>query len=89
MNTVTNHVGQTYEIGGRVRHNLGWVGTITSIRRTTNNLIVVHVQPDDELDPRIGGWDLDPSVWTSHGHRNFIEARDHGLTMGNYEPIQG
>lgn len=84
MEQVTNMTGKTFKVGGRVRHNDGWHGTVTKIR-STNGYIRVHVEPDapDLVPGRI------PLAYpTRDGRRDFIEARDHGLSMGNFTPCK-
>ena len=88
LTEITNYAGQTFRVGGRVRHSDGWTGTITGIReqRTVDLLLV---QPDDAR--RLRGYDREYAINDTdaarYGRPTHCRPRDHGRSMGNYTPL--
>ena len=80
MNKVTNLAGQTFEVGKKVIHSDGWVGTITSIEK--KSCTTLYVKPDNEEEvPAHSRWKLKDGSY-------YCKSIAHGLSMGNYAPIK-
>lgn len=88
LTEITNYAGQTFRVGGRVRHWSGWEGTITGIR-DTRPVDLLLVQPDDTS--LLCGYDreyaLNERAAAHSGRPTFCAPRDQGLSMGNYTPL--
>jgi hypothetical protein len=82
----TNCAGHIYRVGGRVqRFGEGWTGTIVAIVWRPNRPVMIHVVPDDLTQlKRHECRPLNAQAAAEHGSPEFCEARDHGMTMGNF-----
>ena len=91
MKSITNFSGQTFNVGGRVRHSDGWTGTITSISESThvNFPDLLLVQPDEGsvLGYNDAERPLNEHSAAQNGRPTYCRPRDTGLSMGNYDPI--
>lgn len=76
--------GRIFGIGTRVRHNDGWTGSVAKIRQLACGLIKLHVAPDRPPDVP-GRTVLNESFRARLGREDYIEARDHGQTAGNFD----
>ena len=85
LTEITNYAGQTFRVGGRVRHSDGWTGTIIGIReQTTVDLLLVEPDPGAELR----GYDREYAIDAArYGRPTHCRPRDHGRSMGNYTPL--
>lgn len=91
LTSITNMVGQTFNVGGRVRHTDGWTGTITAISETTHvNMPDLLLVEPDQMD-LLCGYDreyaLNQNAAAESGRPTYCRPRDTGLSMGNYTPI--
>lgn len=86
MLAVTNVAGTTFSIGQSVAHTSGWTGTVSKIRTRADGLVLIHVEPDADWAGKVpGSWKLNPFAAKMAGRDDFVEGRDHGLSMGNWE----
>lgn len=79
MNKVTSLSGQTFEVGKKVRHSDGWIGTIASIKK--ERCVMLYVKPDNEEE--LGKHER----WLLKDGTFYCKPFSYGASMGNYAPI--
>lgn len=86
LTEISNMAGQTFKVGGRVRHSDGWAGTVTGIK-DAGDIDLLLVEPDDMEELR--GYDRERPLNTPiDGRSTYCAPRDSGKSMGNYTPIR-
>jgi hypothetical protein len=85
--TITNAAGQTFRVGQKVRNTDGWVGIVQKIktgRSLVCPLLYVECAGLEYLQAAAAENDKLARDWF---YRRLITARENGLSMGNYTPI--